>query len=99
DHLDLYSFPTRRSSDLYAEPVFIGIVSFYCAISFFVVFRNFRRQARIDADLINLKKSIKAIQSESILSAVGFSCITAIPLAFGRSEEHTSELQSRENLV
>ena len=69
---------------IYAEPVFIGIVSFYCAISFFVVFRNFRRQARIDADLINLKKSIKAIQSESILSAVGFSCITAIPLAFGQ---------------
>ncbi|HEY9090087.1 putative bifunctional diguanylate cyclase/phosphodiesterase [Parasphingorhabdus sp.] len=69
---------------LYADPVFIAVGSFYSAISLFVMLRNFRRQARIDADLLNVSKSIKAIHSESILAALGFSCITAIPLAFGQ---------------
>lgn len=69
---------------LYADPVVIAVAYFYSAIAFFVTFRNFRRQSRLDVDLINYKKAIKSIHVESILAAIGFSCITAIPLALGQ---------------
>ncbi|WP_422345539.1 putative bifunctional diguanylate cyclase/phosphodiesterase [Parasphingorhabdus sp.] len=69
---------------VHAEPVFIGVACFYFAIAAYLIIRNFMRQSRIDAELSDYKRSIKAIQLESIIGALGFSGIVAIPLAFGQ---------------
>ena len=69
---------------IYADLAFIAIGYFYSAIALFVTIRNFRRQSKLDVELIDYKKAIKTIHAESIVSAIGFSCVTAIPLAFGQ---------------
>lgn len=69
---------------LHADPAFIAVACFYSAIAAFLTIRNFIRQSRIDAELADYKRSIKAIHIESIVSALGFSCIVAIPLAYGQ---------------
>ncbi|MEW4468852.1 EAL domain-containing protein [Parasphingorhabdus sp. JC815] len=69
---------------IYADPLFLGLTCLYGAVAFYVAIRNFYRQSYIDADVVNYKKAIKVIHSESILSAIGFSCIAAVPLAFGQ---------------
>src|SRR5690606_42098312 len=75
---DLYSFPTRRSSDLYAT--------------------NFEVFLDTLVSLEDIRKTGGTLYSEEadlVLSIVGDSSKLLHP----RSEEHTSELQSRENLV
>src|SRR5690606_41486353 len=86
-HQDLHSFPTRRSSDL-------GIIVYIYNI----------RDARKDA-IAREEGRKKPTLLKGMLDFYdgGFPYFMIIPglimLVFIRSEEHTSELQSRENLV
>src|SRR5690606_40459737 len=92
---DLHSFPTRRSSDLYGAPDFVVDKASVAISPPTCPDRNFDIYFKV-----------------SNMGDVGFS--GTVPVAFydgdpinqvagtswlGRSEEHTSELQSRENLV
>src|SRR5690606_41582696 len=87
DHRDLHSFPTRRSSDL---AVFVFIVS---AIMHTVAPHHRNDFSRLpDEDRV----------LESLRHADLRPGDYVVPFASSpkeRSEEHTSELQSRENLV
>src|SRR5690606_39872493 len=86
----LYSFPTRRSSDLNgvvsvgAEPVVVNL-----------------RCVATDVCTTPATVTIPANQNSIRLqvSGVGVGSTQLEATADGRSEEHTSELQSRENLV
>src|SRR5690606_40712950 len=94
--LHLHSFPTRRSSDLPAAGILLAIGTSFAQDTFIEAVPFF------GADWI---QSILFVMAEAggvvfdnlpLLFAVG----VAIGLAGGdRSEEHTSELQLRENLV
>ncbi len=68
----------------YAEVGFIATACFYVAISAFVSVRNFLRQAALDPDTADYKVAIKNIHTESIISSIAFSCVLAIPFAFGQ---------------
>src|SRR5690606_42163819 len=84
-HLYLHSFPTRRSSDLFFWNQLTMGNSIY----------------RIHRD-INRPIEFHGLQSQYIgLLALGFVLLLGLFLVlyYSRSEEHTSELQSRENLV
>src|SRR5690606_41507835 len=88
---DLHSVPTRRSSDL-------GYEAAHYEVSM--------RMAELD-----LLPAVRAADTDTLLVADGTSCRHQIRDGTGReaihvarvlerrSEEHTSELQSRENLV
>src|SRR5690606_41348010 len=95
DHRDIHSFPTRRSSDL---------------SNGYHLILNGRRTSRLN----ELKKNIEEeYNSEVYLLPFDVQVKKDVFLAFeslpekwkridvlvNRSEEHTSELQSRENLV
>src|SRR5690606_41823638 len=85
-HLLFHSFPTRRSSDL------AGLV-FMKVFEFVIPSAGFSTGLPIGKCPLSLKdgKLTKEIASLALIRAVSeLSC---------RSEEHTSELQSRENLV
>src|SRR5207302_4396950 len=82
DHLDLHSFPTRRSSDLTADRPRLheGLVD------------GLRRRKGVLEHYVDLPRRCRLHDAER----------RNVPrrLCGGeRSEEHTSELQSRENLV
>src|SRR5690606_42093012 len=78
-HLDLHSFPTRRSSDLLvkAHPVIVG-----------------DRQARTGTRRC-ATGPLRGLFREAFILLQAGCCRRRL----FRSEEHTSELQSRENLV
>src|SRR5690606_40440709 len=86
-------FPTRRSSDLKHDPLPLVCLS-----------RQGRPQntrtsghmLEVATVRIALHGNVDWLQDGPILSAVG---TTFSRIDFERSEEHTSELQSRENLV
>src|SRR5690606_41721767 len=97
-HRPLHSFPTRRSSDLPEPPA-----------EFQPVFSAFRRMAsdlsasqmaleeaerRTAAVLRQVASAVVAVDARGVVTL--FNPAAALLL---RSEEHTSELQSRENLV
>src|SRR5690606_41829942 len=83
-HLDLLSFPTRRSSDLLHDP----------KVFFHEKSGGNRAYSNI-ASVIILKSSFgNKVASNQWHELPDTECIYT-----GRSEEHTSELQSRENLV
>src|SRR4249919_1434024 len=46
-----------------------------------------------------LVPTLPSLIATSLIDRFGVSSSTIVPVALGRSEEHTSELQSRENLV
>src|SRR5690606_41687916 len=85
DHRDLRSFPTRRSSDLGGEEV--GVV---------LVGRGF--PVRL-GDLGRVADAIEELHADGDLPHRGGEGDAVRGSAVARSEEHTSELQSRENLV
>lgn len=68
----------------YADPAFIVTACFYVAIAAFLSVRNFLRQTALDVDTADYKSIIKDIHVESIISSIGFSCVLAIPVAFGQ---------------
>src|SRR5690606_41200342 len=93
DHGDLHSFPTRRSSDLLEQAS-----------------TRFELQApgpvtRTSSDLRRMideqNKQVRAKIAEALRSIDPFQLEHLIGTLLNamRSEEHTSELQSRENLV
>src|SRR5690606_39573904 len=96
-HRDLHSFPTRRSSDL--ETVLISSAGFWCPLGL------------PELSSVSFSPSLK-LTGGPTFRAKYRSCLRewvwllALPwqelrwlYCFDRSEEHTSELQSRENLV
>src|SRR5690606_41507690 len=90
--VNLQSYPTRRSSDLKSGIKVSNVVSGLSAFTALMVF----------AHMIE-PPSLSSSRSTEVITA----CFTFIKwmavLSYGqiplRSEEHTSELQSRENLV
>src|SRR5690606_40278266 len=89
--LDLHSFPTRRSSDLddvHADGSGLQVVVQREEELAAYRFRHRLCRARIESD------------TTPRAGSVFFPTQPPVRLTFGRrSEEHTSELQSRENLV
>src|SRR5690606_40542340 len=85
-HRDLHSFPTRRSSDLFAN---------------FGLRRNssaepFRNETIAETVVKHLKRAFYI----TLMFGILISCSENKTISeIQRSEEHTSELQSRENLV
>src|SRR5690606_41069824 len=90
-HHDPHSFPTRRSSDLTAlitlGTVFLNTVSFN------------RFNSHWGVDISNLNNSGKSLLTYGYESRQISDWSMKFRWNISRSEEHTSELQSRENLV
>src|SRR5690606_40267373 len=82
-HRDLHSFPTRRSSDLNIFAVFVTVLWRYFAGEKFPFFQETYYKAATQRD-------------GSLEQQAGQVAKWLVRL---RSEEHTSELQSRETLV
>src|SRR5690606_40509766 len=86
DHRVLHSFPTRRSSDLRCWWVLWWAAVLVVGVQFFVQFNG---------GLVGF-----ALNRTGLAVATEQQIVFAGQIAgFHRSEEHTSELQSRENLV
>src|SRR5690606_39447702 len=90
-HLSLYSFPTRRSSDLIRDTDKVQF-NFTGGIGAGVLY------PKTNSTLMN-----KDRHDDFHISGYGISAKVGLNITFWkyifRSEEHTSELQSRENLV
>src|SRR5690606_40276773 len=85
---DLHSFPTRRSSDLKTLP------SELCTDAEFI--------RRVSLDLVGLPptpEEVRSFLADERDTNVKRAELVDRLVGSGRSEEHTSELQSRENLV
>src|SRR5690606_41699301 len=82
----LHSFPTRRSSDLVAS---LGACRDY----------NFKRHVSSQDGLIPADQYARYGREQAIAVAIGREFARPYNSGPERSEEHTSELQSRENLV
>src|SRR5690606_39487827 len=95
-HRNLHSFPTRRSSDLAMAVIpqpgtnYIDIAN-----SFYERFEQLKNEVPSDIKMEVAMDNTLFIK-RSVLE-VGETIVIALILV--RSEEHTSELQSRENLV
>ena len=68
----------------FAEPTFIAAAYVYLAIGAFISVRNYFRQAALDLDTADYQAGIKSIINESVINSTGFSCILAVPVAFGQ---------------
>src|SRR5690606_40664759 len=97
DHLDLHSFPTRRSSDLIdfqrpaSRQLGNGGHGEVRKIQYSPVVDD---NGKVCSGYMIGKKNCEAVQDGYHVIISGHSTTRQ-----GRSEEHTSELQSRENLV
>src|SRR5699024_12558213 len=91
-HPDLPSFPTRRSSDLRGRPV-----SGYYVASASGIVRS--RRALVAGCPMQARSGSIASQSFTCIPATTVSARTHSAEIAPRSEEHTSELQSRFDLV
>src|SRR5690606_39621657 len=93
----LLSFPTRRSSDLMVKNIFVFlslIISMVWSSESGILAYRAKQSltaGRFAKSYSQLEKALLATRKESDLLAEG--------RVLMRSEEHTSELQSRENLV
>src|SRR5690606_39958265 len=97
DHRDLYTHPTRRSSDLrergFAEGIALstnGTVSEGAGENLFLV---------RDGAIVTPATTDSVLQGITRDAVMTLARDLGIPIREQRSEEHTSELQSRENLV
>src|SRR5690606_41776549 len=92
----LLFFPTRRSSDLRTTR---DLVRQYPALSQPMLLRNL--EARDSPEVAKLVAAIKGclIDAGLMSSEADDVFFLYVALVQGRSEEHMSELQSRENLV
>src|SRR5207249_11803943 len=90
DYLDLHSFPTRRSSDLFLQVAVRGVIVFIATLIMVRLGskRSLAEKTAFDAVLIVI---IGSMLARAINGSEAF-----LPT---RSEEHTSELQSRFDLV
>src|SRR5690606_42077563 len=89
-HFDLHYFPTRRSSDLVSTTVLTPFQAVLWAAMF-----NFA------AYFIFKDHGVGETIAKTVREQIGLNVILSglIAAIIWRSEEHTSELQSRENLV
>src|SRR5690606_41319450 len=90
-HRDLHSFPTRRSSDLKGW-----------AIATLPAAHALKDRTRSSSTISGCRRggsSLPAVRGRSSPTRGGRWEIACSPAIRSRSEEHTSELQSRENLV
>src|SRR5699024_11337100 len=97
-HLDLHSFPTRRSSDLQTEEQVVMLKTSSCKITF----KDAPNRKQLSFTSINPVDWVKSIYHLATCHKIfvdnyyGFLAVTVFK---PRSEEHTSELQSRFDLV
>src|SRR5206468_11654060 len=92
-HRALHSFPTRRSSDLNGEKMWITNAGF---ADVYVVF------AKIDGEKFTafiVERGFPGFSVGAEEKKMGIRGSSTCPLILNRSEEHTSELQSRSDLV
>src|SRR5690606_41492456 len=85
-HPSLPSFPTRRSSDLDGDELREGLVLIAPGDYHMVITPAKRVRLNQDPPVHYVRPSVDVM-------------MLSVAAVFGRSEEHTSELQSRENLV
>src|SRR5690606_41313320 len=93
----LHSFPTRRSSDL-ERLFFLCIFSKNLDEFYEVRVANLTRQLAFARE----QAGADGMHPQQVLNAIHTLCSTTVERQnsiLNRSEEHTSELQSRENLV
>src|SRR5690606_39742845 len=95
DHRHLHSFPTRRSSDLLTNPA--GALVTWWPLLFAVAYQVFTNLVGWPTWAMILASPV-LIPLAITLGVAGLVMI-ADQAQPPRSEEHTSELQSRENLV
>ena len=69
---------------MHADFAFAAFTLFCVFVMAFASIRNYRRQARVDHDRIDYEKSVRMIEAEAKLNAVGASALIALPLAFGQ---------------
>src|SRR5207302_10375054 len=92
-HPDLHSFPTRRSSDLSARNECVILILLEYAVSDWI------RDGRIVGSVNKLSRIVELVGLRIDNAGRSVYGILNYPELGIRSEEHTSELQSRENLV
>src|SRR5205085_10107772 len=97
DHPDLHSFPTRRSSDLFSDGDLRRIITDNdgSALRKPIADVMTRNPKRIGAD--HLASEAMAVMRQFRIDELPVVDDSDKPV--GRSEEHTSELQSQSNLV
>src|SRR5690606_39970503 len=94
--LDLHSFPTRRSSDLKFGPIITHpqIKTPFTFLNCIYVNKEIWKKREVDQAILFHEQA--HVQQKHTLDVL---FIEILKIFFWRSEEHTSELQSRENLV
>src|SRR5690606_42002270 len=93
-HSDLLSFPTRRSSDLLAPFLPQIVVASDCVLQLYpLVLSLIYSLVRIQ------RKSSMRLATSLVMPSSLSKYSNRLKIEAVRSEEHTSELQSRENLV
>src|SRR5690606_39420480 len=90
-HRGLHSFPTRRSSDLFVDRVDIPELSAGLCVQ--------RDQPTVDRSGENLAAPDRDAAIDDVAAHDRGAALVDFGIERPRSEEHTSELQSRENLV
>src|SRR5690606_41223303 len=94
---DLHSFPTRRSSDLSGYYSLSGGISASKVMDPVVLFGSVSYSYNFSEENLNQRRGGTILDEVHPGHSLSFSMGFAYSLS--RSEEHTSELQSRENLV
>src|SRR5690606_41713519 len=98
-HRTLLSFPTRRSSDLAEEACFLPVRKVPAGPSHLLGKHDVRRQVAVAAfQKAERAADVRAFDPAGEQSAGLHHLVPGVVDRGGRSEEHTSELQSRENL-
>src|SRR5204863_8026948 len=95
---DLHSFPTRRSSDLDVRALPFADGSFDVVVSTSTL-DHFQARADIDTALRELHRVLASDGLAVVTLDNPWNPLVALRNALPRSEEHTSELQSRRDLV
>src|SRR5690606_40605010 len=93
-HSHLHSFPTRRSSDLLWNPK----LNIYFVAAKETMKAGLLPKILAYAGSISIERTWRE-KGKDVNKQVKMSDVSNITNALNRSEEHTSELQSRENLV
>src|SRR5690606_40810713 len=95
----LHCVPTRRSSDLSAKGVIFMTLEDETGVANAIVWKKVFDTYRSVVMTARLVKIHGRLQSQSGVIHTVVEHIEDMTPMLGRSEEHTSELQSRENLV
>src|SRR5207302_8033518 len=93
-HPKLHSFPTRRSSDLKTNPASANVDSVVSPTATVLLCTTGTRWIQVSQYRSGSNSLRQNPEREKLPKT-----LTNSPLTGKRSEEHTSELQSRENLV